>query len=368
MTGASAATAAKKTCTSANGYKITGANAALICQGLKDYAGTTQTFVAADSVGGGFDQNARAYAPYMAKFLGTTDNVVNIPAGNTVAGMNDVAATQYGATAGKVGGTAGATIGWMNVGPIVEDKVLNIPGVQFNAAGEDMLGGTAINLTATVDLSSSACAQWNSPANFINNSTASNVVTEPIQTAGSTTFNELMIDAVFGIHYKAISGYPSSSALLSGFERGDGCVITDPVSTLGPLIAGHQATGLIVNVAVPKNNEYYADFVGVPTYAQAEKLYSKRIVSKSQRVAVTALNTGGETQRILFTAAKTPKAEVAALTAAFKWASDNVNLQATLRSEGSPTGYTTPVVCKTGYLQYLSAIKRVPQYLTQALG
>src|SRR5665213_2809088 len=111
-----AASASTSKCTTANGLSITAKTAGSasaaksICAGLSYYKGKTVTFVAADNPGGGFDQNARIYAPYLQKYIGATFNVVNIPAGNTVAGMNDVAASNTS--------NPGLTVGWMNVGPI----------------------------------------------------------------------------------------------------------------------------------------------------------------------------------------------------------------------------------------------------------
>ena len=356
------ASASAKTCSSANGYKVTGANASLICAGIKAYTGQTLTFVAPDNVGGGFDQNARIYAPYLAKYLGATINIINVPAGNTVAGMNYVAGTNTTATVGN-------TMGWINVGPIVEDAVLGITGVQFNGAGEDFLGATAPNLTATVAFKSAACSTWdNGFAGVLANNSATNVVTEPIQTTGSTTFSELLLNGVFGIHYHSIPGYSSSTSLLAGWVRGDGCVVTTPVSTAAPYLVAGTAVPLIINVPLQTTNQYYKYLIGVPTYLQAEKTYAKYIKTAYAKQAVKVLNLSGETQRIFFVPPKTPHAEVAALTAAFKWAAYNPNLMGQLEAIGSPTGYTSPKAAKTGYIAYLAGTPKVENYLTQALG
>jgi tripartite-type tricarboxylate transporter receptor subunit TctC len=366
MSAVPMASASTSSCSSANGLAINAKTAGSasaaksICSGLSYYKGKTVTFVAPDNVGGGFDQNARVYAPYLSKYLGATVNVTNIPAGNTVAGMNFVAASNTT--------NPGLTVGWMNVGPIVEDKVLGITGVNFNAAGESMLGATAPNLTATVAYKSAACAAWdNGFAGLLANNSAAHPVSEPIQTTGSTTFNELILDGVFGIHYHAIPGYASSTQLLSGWVRGDGCVITEPVSTIGSYLAGGTAVALLINVPLQTTNQYYKYFVGVPTYTQAEKQYKKYIVNKTQKAAVPVLNLAGETQRVFFVPPKSPQNEQSALRAAFKWASFNANLKGQLLGLGAPTGYVSGATAKTEYLQYYADTKRVTQYLT-ALG
>jgi tripartite-type tricarboxylate transporter receptor subunit TctC len=356
LSTASVVSASTKTCHSANGFKVSGVTAKATCAGLAFYAGKTITFVAADNVGGGFDQNARAYAPYLSKYLGANVNVINIPAGNTVAGMNFVAGTNNS--------NPGLTVGWLNIGPIVEDKVLGIAGVQFNAAGEAMLGGTAPNYTITVAYKSAACASWDSGfAGLLANNSATNVVTEPIQTTGSTTFNELMLNGIFGIHYKAIPGYASTTQVVQGWARGDGCIITTPLSNAGPFLAAGTAVALISNVAVPSTTAFSQYLTGVPTYAQAEKTYAKYIVGKTSKAAVIPLNEAGQTVRVFFVPPKTPQTEQAALRAAFKWAGLNTNLHNYLASLGSPYGYTDPKTAKTGYLKYLAYTYKVKPFL-----
>jgi len=354
---ASASVNSVKTCKSANGYKVSGPNAKQICSGLSFYRGKVLTFVAPDKPGGGFDQNARIYAPYLAQYLGATVVVSNIPAGNTVAGMNYVAGTNTS--------NPGLTVGWMNVGPIVEDKLLGITGVTFNAASEVMLGGTAPDLSATAAIVSSACSAWdNGFGALLRANSASNPVIELIQTTGSTTFNMLMIDGVFGIHYRAIAGYASSADLVTGWNRGDGCVITDPVSVISKFIAAGKAKALLVNVPLQKNNEYYSSFVGVPTYLQAEKQFKSYIANKTQRAAAPVLNLAGNTERVFFAPPRTPKTLQAALVAAFKWASYNPNLMAQFRAIGQADGYTTGVKVKHDYNAYLNSARRVTEYLS----
>ncbi len=361
LSTASVVSASTKTCHSANGYKVAGATAKATCAGLAFYAGKTITFVAPDNVGGGYDLNARAYAPYLAKYLGATVNVINIPAGNTVAGMNYVAGTNTS--------NPGLTVGWMNIGPIVEDKVLGIAGVNFNASGESMLGGTAPNYTVTVAYKSAACASWDSGlAGLLANNSATNIVTEPIQSTGSTTFNMLMFNGIFGVHYKAIPGYSSTTQQIQGWVRGDGCVVTTTLSTAGPFLQAGTAVPLIVNRLVPSTTAYSQYLTGVPTYTQAEKTYSKYIVSKTQKAAIIPLNEAGQTVRILFVPPKTPQNYQAALRAAFKWSGLNHNLNNYLASVGSPYGYTDPKTCKTGFIKYLAYTYKVKPYLASIGG
>lgn len=353
MPGASATTTPKtKSCTTGVGTKVAGASA---CAGLAYYRGKNMTFVAADNPGGGFDQYARDYAPYLAKYLGlASDNVLNIPAGNTVAGQNAVAARPPN----------GLEVGWLNAGPDIEDIVLNVPGLHFNPERIPMLGATAPTDSAIVALKSSACAQWGHGfAAFLKDNSASDPVTEPIQTTGSTTYSLLLMNGVFGVHYKALPGYASSSSLIEGWARGDGCVIEDPVSALASFIKSGVAVPLLLSVSLQPSNEYARDFVGVPTFAQAVKSYSKYIKNKTQKAAVTSLLQSATTPRAFFVPAKTPKNEQVILRDAFKWVSDNASLKALLLSQGNPTGYETGAVAKANYVAFFNAAKRTKEYL-----
>ena len=367
-TGASASTSVRSAsparsavvCHTANGIALRGAAAKSICAGIKAYRGKTITFVAPDKPGGGFDQFARTFSPYLSRYLGATVYVLNVPAGNTVSGQNYVAATNTR--------SPGLTIGWLNVGPDVEDTVLHIPGIQFNPQGEAFLGATAPDLTVTVARKSSACQAWDHGlASLLAHNSASNPVTEPIQTTGSTTFDMLMFDGVFGIHYRALNGYASSAQLVQGWDRGDGCVITDPVSVVGSYIQGGSAVALAVSQRPQTSNFYYKTLLGVPTYAQAERAYGRYIKNKTQRVAAGVLLTAANTSRVLFVPPRTPQAMQAALRQAFAWASSNSNLKAQIANLGASNGYASGKVAKSGYIAYLNGTKKVTEYLA-ALG
>lgn len=339
------------TCASGAGTKVMGA---LDCQGLASYKGKTMTFVAADNVGGGYDEYARDYAPYLAKYLDATVNVVNIPAGNTVAGQNAVA----GSTPN------GLEVGWLNAGPDIEDNVLHIQGVQFNPEGISMLGGTAPNLAVVVALKSPACASWdNGFASGLASNSASNVLTEPIQTTGSTTYSLLMMDGVFGIHYRALTGYSSTSNLISGWERGDGCVINATLSSVAGLITSGRAVPLLMAVPIQPSNIYAKDFQNVPTMAQAVTKYAKYIKTKTQKAGVTALLQSVTTPRTFFVPPKTPQAEQAILRDAFKWASENPSMKSLLTSQGNGEGFETGKQAKTNYIAFLKFAGRTTEYL-----
>ena len=284
--------------------------------GLAYYKGKTVTFVAPDKPGGGFDQFARVYAPFLARYLRANVNVVNVPAGNTVAGQNQVATSKPN----------GLTVGWLNAGPDVEDQVLGLPGLAFNPAKITVLGATVPNEDAVVS-TSAACNQWKNWGSLVNDSSSANPVTEVIQTTGTTTFVLVLANEVFGVHARTIPGYASSADLISGFERGDGCVMIDPVSVVGPLVEGGRARPLLLNVPLQSTNAYKKYFANTPTVAQAEKTFASAIKTALQKTGEVALDGASKSSRGFFGPYGVPAAQAAALTGAFNSATNNKNLQ-----------------------------------------
>ncbi len=350
--------AATKTCHSANGYKVSGSDAANVCAGLKYYAGKTITFVAPDSPGGGFDTQARIYAPYLAKYLGAQVNVLNIPAGSTVAGMNYVAGTNSVAN--------GLTTGWLNYGAIIQNKILGTPGIQFNPAGEVTLGATGAGLSAVLALKSASCAQWDGGFNqLLANQSASNPITEPVNITGTATVTLLNLNGTFGLHYRALAGYSSTSQQLAGWLRGDGCVIYTAITSAVQYVVSGQAVPLLVNLPVPQASKYYSYFSNVPSFAQAEKaVYTKKHpATKLEALGAIAVADSSGGARVLFVPPKTPKIYQAALRSAFKFAGMNPNLVSQELQLGSEGGYLSPKQCKSLYLTWLASGLKVKQFL-----
>lgn len=322
-------------------------------KGLQFYNGKSVTFVSPDSPGGGFDQYARTYAPFLAHFLHASVNVEDIPAGNTIAGQDFVAHASPN----------GLTVGWLNVGADVEDVTLNLPALNFNPIREAMLGGSAPSAQAMIASTLPACNPWASWASVVRNSSASNPVSEITLLTGSTTFVMLLSNGVFGVHAKSIFGYPSVSAAIAGFTRGDGCLMVAPIAQVGPLVQSGRARPLLLSAPMPLGNVYKSYFQHTPTVTQAAKQLSKFVKTRLEKTALVALIQAGAAARVFFTASATPAPEVAALKAAFKWASLNKNLQAQLIQEGNPPGFGKGPVEKQNYETFLNSALKVTAFL-----
>src|SRR5665213_2676333 len=79
-----------RSCTTANGIKVTDAE---VCKGLAFYKGTTLDFIEPASVGGPFDLQAEAEIPGLESYLGTTINETRITTGNSVPGQDALASS-----------------------------------------------------------------------------------------------------------------------------------------------------------------------------------------------------------------------------------------------------------------------------------
>ena len=326
-------------------------------KGKAFYQGKTINFVSPASPGGGFDQWARLVAPELASYLHATVNVSNIPAGNTVAGQDFVAHAA----------PDGLTVGWMNAGPDIENTVLNLPALNFNPLREAFLGATAPGQTAIVVLNTPACSQWTNFDSLISASSSSNQIGEVLQTTGTGTFFQLMVNTAFGIHFKPITGYQSTAAQSQGFQRGDGCLSEFPAATADPLVKGGKARAIMLSVPLQAGAAIAPDFAGVPTLAQE---YAKKTIlaSKSRTSAFQTLSDVAASTRIFFAPAATQTPERDALEAAFQAAMKNPTLISMAQAEGNPVGQETGAFAKTQFAQFLKDSKREVPVLQSVIG
>lgn len=305
---ASLAAAACSSSTKATSRPSTTSSAGSASAGKAFYKGKTITFIAPDKPGGGFDNWARTLAPAMARYLGATINITNIPAGNTIVGQNTMASASPN----------GLTIGWLNLVEDVSDQAAGISGVTFDPSKVSIIG-------ATPPIPVVVIASPKSPyTTFAALTSAAGPVKTLTQTKGSTALIERVIMAAFGVKTQYIAGYESSADLKAGFSRGDGQVAVDNVSAFGPLITGKTATPILLTNAVSSTSTLAPYLTGVPTVSEFAAQHPP--VAGVQQVlnAVMALYTYNVA---LAAPAGTPADEVAALRAAMQWAMQQTTVQ-----------------------------------------
>lgn len=287
-------------CKTSGGVKVTDA---LICKGLRYFAGKTVSLIAGGNPGGSFDALSRSIQPELQSYLGATVNVVDITSSTTA--QNEVASASPN----------GMTLGLLNMVPDAVGVATHQPVVNFNPAKETIYGAEGAN--ADMFLASKS-SPFQTLGDLINKTSASNPVKELALASGFDTSVQLLTNAAFGIHANIISGYPNESLLVAGFQRGDGQLMFGPLTSTGPLLTGNQANSVAIAKSAPQGSTFFSAVSKVPIVAALEKQYpAKTSQEKLARVALNAFIPAGA--QVIFSAAKTPDYIARTLTAAMYW-------------------------------------------------
>lgn len=197
------------------------------------FKGKTITLIAPDKPGGGYDTWARLVAPYMAKVLGATIKVVNIPEAGTIAGTNEMADAKPN----------GLTLGLVNTGGDIGNLIEGVPGQKFNLKTLTWLGQPQKEpeaIFARIPSSYHAFSQLLSLSK-------SRAVTVLDTRSGSADLTNRIVFNGFGIPHKFLLGYGSSKGLEAGFLRGDGPIATVTYTSWENLVLGGKARPLMVS-------------------------------------------------------------------------------------------------------------------------
>lgn len=240
-------------------------------KGAAYFKGKTITLIAPDAPGGSYDSYARLFAPYVAKQLGATINVQNVPTAGTVQGTNQMAAAS----------PDGLTIGMVNTGGDIASTVEKQPGQSFDMSKLSWIGQPAPLPNAIVTQPGSTVTSFSQMLH----------PTDPVSALdirnGIGDMLMRVVYGAFGVKYKMSTGFESTSALKQGFVAKDGQTILEAMSTLYPLISGNEAKPLLVIGPVDLPG-YKKALAGVPTL-QSE--LGKVTLAGPQKAAVTeALN------------------------------------------------------------------------------
>lgn len=317
-------------------------------QGLKYYKGQTITFISPVSTGGGFDLVARNIAPVMGIYLHANVNVEDVPAGNTIAGQDQLA----GSTPN------GLTIGELNIGADVDNQLTHTPGLNFNPEREAFLGATLGTPYVFVSSPSGPYKTYHSIAGA---PTPPGFVTV---SSGSQNLVAQVVDGIFGIKVRYIGGYPNVGPALTGFLRGDGQLSELSLTTYESAILAGQARPLLV-VGTPSFPAAVRSVMKtVPTLADyASKYPPKTSEQKKALAAVELLMTSAQT----FAApGKTPPDEVTALRAALKFALENQGVRATMVKDVQVPGYISGPAAKSRFVSILQGSGAMTPYLGSA--
>lgn len=347
-----ASAAAKNVCYSGSGVKI---QDKLTCQGLAYYKGQTVTFISPDSPGGGFDQWARPVAPAVATFLGASAvNVTNISAASGIPGMDQIARATPN----------GLTIGFLNAEASLSDTYLfPTPGFTFNPEHVDFLGAVPPQPTVWLRKPTSTACPYTNLQSIVTATQAAPGSATDIDVPNSTAdIWTRLANLTFGIKARLITGYPTSTAGLTGFERGDGCLDNANLSTSSSLIVGGQAVPLFVWPKPLKGSSVAAALANTPTLTQELKIIKPKYEYEKQAAqAIIALNQ--LPNRIMFAPTKTPTDKVLALQAALKWAMAQGSVISIVSAEGSEPGFVSGTIAKADYVKAVPVVKRIAKFM-----
>ncbi|HLI38189.1 MAG TPA: tripartite tricarboxylate transporter substrate-binding protein [Streptosporangiaceae bacterium] len=284
------------------------------------FKGKTITLIAPDKPGGSYDSYARLFAPYVAKELGATINVTNVAGAGTVEGTNQMAAAS----------PDGLTIGMVNIGGDIASKVEHQPGQSFDMAKLSWIGQPAQVPNAMVT----------QPGSPVQSFAALRHATKPVTVLDIRNgVGDMLNRVVFGafrIPHTLATGFESTSSLKQGFLAKDGQVIFEAMSTLYPLISGHQATPLLVTGSVTLPS-YQKVLQGTPTL-QSE--LSKASLSSADASAVQEAIRLSDLSDAFAAPAGLPSSKLAALRQAFAKAANSPALKAQAVKESLPISFT----------------------------
>jgi tripartite-type tricarboxylate transporter receptor subunit TctC len=303
-------------------------------QGLAYYRGKAMIFNVGSAAGGSNDLSIRALAPFMATYLHASIEVVDIPAGNGVAGAD--------ATGSSV--PNGLTIGLAEPLSVTIDALTGNTSYNFNLAREAFIGTVPSDDTVFI-------AYKSSPIQNFEELQSASSFKELLTGTGVDFLYEKAVNAIFGTHANVVTGYSSTQALIQGFDRGDGDVTAALLASAGPLIAGGVGRPILQTSRPQSGMSYRSEVAGVPTIAGIDRQYPPK--TKNQQKMYKALSLlNGISNELVIAPSATPGPYVTALRAAFIWSMKNANMKAEFLSNGNATeGYLNGVQAKTAYLK-----------------
>jgi tripartite-type tricarboxylate transporter receptor subunit TctC len=283
------------------------------------FKGKTVTLIAPDAPGGSYDSYARLFAPYVAKQLDATINVENVPTAGTVQGSNQMAAASPN----------GLTVGMVNVGGDIASLVEKQPGQSFDMSKLSWIGQPAAVPNAIVTQPGSKVSSF---AAMLHSPT-------PVSALDIRNgIGDMLIRVVygaFGVKYKLVTGFESTSALKQGFIAKDGQTSLEAMSSLYPLISGNEAKPLLV-IGPLALASYQKALAGVPSLQSELTTVS---LPAAQKAALTEALNLSDLSDTFAAPAGLPASELTALRNAFTAAAADPALKAQAKKESLPLSW-----------------------------
>jgi tripartite-type tricarboxylate transporter receptor subunit TctC len=292
------------------------------------FKGKTITYDVVQPPGGTFYVAAQILAPIVAKYLHATVNVVSVPAGNGVAGQDQVATSA----------PDGLTVGTLNLGVDLENQLTNTPSINFDLKKITVVAGLPINPDVFITAPNSPYKTWN---DVIDSKTS----IKSLDYAGPVDEVQQVLFGAYQTPVQLIQGYTSSADEVAGFLRGDGPVALQSSTAVSSAIAAGKARPLLVTGPVFPGSQGYGQLKNLQTLASFYASDKPKTASGNAAIKELIALFGAESpNQTIFAAPGTPASLTNALTAAFKYALGQPTTRSKELQQALTPGYYSPAV------------------------
>lgn len=286
------------------------------------FKGKTMTFIVPFGAGGGYEQWALLFKPYLIKELGLSAlNIVNKTGGGGTVGTNDLYAAK----------PDGLTIGDTDATGDVLNQITGVKGIKYDTSKISWIGRPDTAAQVGVMTASSKITSMNQLVATYGPKGSKQLVALAAGQGGAPYIGERIMFNMLGIHYKQISNFQGSSAAKVGLLSGDGQFLEIGYTSMLPLISSHKVTPVYV-----WRQSAFPQLAGVPSLTQLESTFK---LSSAQSAVLNSFDGIMEMGHDFAAPPGVPAARLAVIRAAFKTAINNPALQAQAKKENLVLGY-----------------------------
>ena len=311
------------------------------------FKGKTITYDVPAAPGTSSYLSAQILAPVVGKILGATVNLVSIPAGNGIAGQNQVNSSQPN----------GLTLGTLNVNTDLQSVIQQQSGVNFDITKTTIIAGELRSPSLIVSAPGSPYKTFADAIDSKSTFTA-------IDDSGGSDEQLRVLFGAYQAKAHLLSGYSDAGSVVQGFLRGDGPITQQSFSDLQGAIDGGKAVPLLLNASYPAGAPDYDKLKNVPT-VQSFLDEHKPATADGQK-AVQALAdqfTNTSPNQVVFAAPGTPADVAAALQQAFKQALNESSVQTAFNKAGLTPGYIDPAATLAHIKDVIAGAPAIRTYL-----
>lgn len=286
------------------------------------FKGKTMTFIVPFGAGGGYEQWALLFKPYLIKELGLAGlNIVNDTGGGGTVGTNDL----YTAKAN------GLTIGDTDATGDVLNQILHVNGVKYDVSKLSWIGRPDSAAQVGVTIASSKITTMKELVSTYPASGSKTLVALAAGQGGAPYIGERILFNTLGLKFKQISTFQGSSAAKVGLLSGDGSLLEIGYTSMLPLISSHK-----VNPIYVWRKSTFSELPNVATISQIESDYK---LSSSQSAVLDSVDGVMGMGHAFAAPPGVPASRLAVIQKAFKEAESNPAFIAQAKKENFVLGY-----------------------------